>query len=208
MTSPPRSEFQHLFWRLYAPVTAGAVVIVLTAVVVLVVRYRGAGRGPRPSQSLRVEIAVACVLAGIAAVLLTRTFSAEGSVDALHRPGVVVDATGFQWGWTFAYPGTGVASTSGPRRPARLVVPAGEVVEIRLTSRDVVHSLWVPEQRFKREAFRGRVTRFDLRFDHAGTWNGRCATFCGLQHEDMLFIVDVRPRAQFLAWLHARETQA
>ena len=32
MTSPPRSEFQHLFWRLYAPVTAAAVVIVLTAV--------------------------------------------------------------------------------------------------------------------------------------------------------------------------------
>ncbi len=31
MTSPPRSEFQHLFWRLYAPVTAAAVVIVLTA---------------------------------------------------------------------------------------------------------------------------------------------------------------------------------
>ena len=105
MTSPPRSEFQHLFWRLYAPVTAAAVVIVLTAVVVLVLRYRGAGRGPRPSQSTRVEVAVACVLAAIAAVLLTRTFSAEGSVDALHRPGIVVAATGYQWGWDVRVPG-------------------------------------------------------------------------------------------------------
>jgi cytochrome c oxidase subunit 2 len=202
----PREEFQHLFWRLYAPVAAGAVLAVATAVVVIVLRYRGAARTPSRSSNLALEVGVACALAAIAAVLLTGTFSAEGSVDELHRPALVVDATAFQWGWTFAYPGHGISTTSAPARPATLVLPAGETVEIDLSSRDVIHELWVPEQRFKRQAFPGRVTRFDLKFDRPGRFPGLCSAFCGLHHEDMTFVVDVRGPASFRSWLRTRET--
>jgi cytochrome c oxidase subunit II len=203
-----RAEFQHLFWGLYAPVTGGAVVLVLIVTGLLVLRNRGADRPPTRSSNVALELVVACALGAIAAGLLTETFSAEGSVDALHRPAVVVDATGFQWGWTFTYPGTSVSTSSGPRSPARLVVPVGEVVEVRLRSRDVIHALWVPEQRFKRLAFPDRVTRFDLRFDRAGRFEGRCSTFCGLRHDVMTFVVDARPAADFRHWLRQRETQA
>ncbi|MDX6527133.1 MAG: cytochrome c oxidase subunit [Gaiellales bacterium] len=203
-----RGEFQHLFWGLYAPVTGGAVVLVLIATSLLVLRYRGTHRPAARSSNVTLELVAACALAAIAAVLLTETFSAEGSVDELHRPGLVVDATGFQWGWTFAYPGTGVSTSSGPRTPARLVVPVGEVVEIRLRSRDVIHALWVPEQRFKRLAFPDRVTRFDLRFDRAGRFEGRCSTFCGLRHDVMTVVVDARRAADFRRWLRQQETQA
>jgi cytochrome c oxidase subunit 2 len=183
-----RGEFQHLFWGLYAPVTGGAVVLVLIATILLVLRYRGTHRPAARSSNVTLELVAACALAAIAAVLLTETFSAEGSVDELHRPGLVVDATGFQWGWTFAYPGTGVS--------------------IRLRSRDVIHALWVPEQRFKRLAFPDRVTRFDLRFDRAGRFEGRCSTFCGLRHDVMTFVVDARRAADFRRWLRQQETQA
>ena len=110
----PREEFQHLFWRLYAPLAAGAVLVVAIAVVVIVLRYRGAARTSGASSNPALELGAALVLAAIAAVLLTGTFSAEGSVDRLHHPDLVVDATAFQWGWTFAYPHGNVSTTSSP----------------------------------------------------------------------------------------------
>jgi cytochrome c oxidase subunit 2 len=203
----PREEFQHLFWRLYAPVAAGAVLVVVIAVVVIVVRYRGAARTSGAASNVALELGAAFVLAAIAAVLLTGTFSAEGSVDRLHRADLVIDATAFQWGWTFSYSHGHVSTTSSPTRPATLVVPVGETVEIDLRSRDVIHEMWVPEQRFKRQAFPGRVTRFDLRFDRAGRFPGLCSAFCGLHHEDMTFTVDARSPASFRAWLSRGETR-
>jgi cytochrome c oxidase subunit 2 len=201
-----RAEFQHLFWRVYAPVAGAAVLIVLVVVIALVVRYRGAERVSAVSSSRIVELVAVCVLGAIVVVLLTQTYAAEGNDDSLHPPGLVIDATGYQWGWTFAYPGTDVSTSSAPNRPPTLVLPADETIEVRLRSRDVIHAFWVPEQRFKRLAFPERVTRFDLRFAHTGRFRGLCSTFCGLRHEDMTFVVDVRGRAAFERWLRARSS--
>jgi cytochrome c oxidase subunit 2 len=202
-----RAEFQHLFWRVYAPVAGAAVLLVLVLVIVLVLRYRGDPRAPSASSSTLVEIVAVCVLGAIVVVLLTQTYSAEGNDDSLHPAGLVIDATGYQWGWTFSYAGTTISTSSAPSRPPTLVLPANETVEVRLRSRDVIHAFWVPEQRFKRLAFPDRVTRFDLRFARAGRWNGLCSTFCGLRHEDMTFVVDVRPKAAFARWLREQASR-
>jgi cytochrome c oxidase subunit 2 len=201
-----RAEFEHLFWRVYAPIAGAAVLLVLVAVFVLVLRYRGRGRAPAASSSRVVELVAVCVLGAIAVVLLTQTYAAEGNDDSLHPAGLVIDATGYQWGWTFSYGGTRVSTSSAPNRPPTLVLPADETIEVRLRSRDVIHAFWVPEQRFKRLAFPHRMTRFDLRFAHAGRFSGLCSTFCGLRHEDMTFLVDVRPHAAFERWLRERSS--
>jgi cytochrome c oxidase subunit 2 len=201
-----RAEFQHLFWRVYAPVAGAAVLLVLVAVVVIVLRYRGDERASAVSSSRIVELVAVCVLGAIVVVLLTQTYAAEGNDDSLHPAGLVVDVTGYQWGWTFAYAGTRLSTSSAPNRPPTLVLPADETIEVRLRSRDVIHAFWVPEQRFKRMAFPDRVTRFDLRFARTGRFRGLCSTFCGLRHEDMTFAVDVRPKAAFAGWLRARSS--
>jgi cytochrome c oxidase subunit 2 len=201
-----RTEFQHLFWRVYAPVAGAAVLLVLVVVIFLVVRNRGGERAPAASSSRVVELVAVCVLGAIAVVLLTQTYAAEGNDDSLHPAGLVIDVIGYQWGWTFAYAGTRVATNSAPNRPPTLVLPADETIEVRLRSRDVIHAFWVPEQRFKRLAFPDRVSRFDLRFAHTGSFDGLCSTFCGLRHEDMTFVVDVRSKAAFAGWLRARSS--
>jgi cytochrome c oxidase subunit 2 len=203
-----RGEFQQLFWGVYAPVTGAAVVVVLVAVAVLVLRYRGSARPSSASSNRAVEIVAVLVLATVVVVLLTQTYSAEGNDDTLHPAGLVVQAVAFQWGWSFSYDGGRVSTSSGPDSPPTLVLPAHETIEVRLRSRDVIHGLWVPEQRFKRLAFPDRETRFDLRFDRTGRFSGVCSTFCGLRHAQMTFIVDVRPRAVFRSWLRAREARA
>jgi cytochrome c oxidase subunit 2 len=111
-----------------------------------------------------------------------------------------IGVTGFQWGWSFRY-AQGRTVTGTSRRIPTLVVPTGEVVLFTGRSRDVVHSFWIPEVRFKRDVFPGFSNRFDLVFDHPGSFAGRCAEFCGLDHAGMDFVVRAVSPAEFRAWL-------
>jgi cytochrome c oxidase subunit 2 len=88
-----------------------------------------------------------------------------------------------------------------------LGVPAGQRVEFSLTSRDVIHSFWIPFERFKRDAFPDRVNRFDLVFDDPGGHDGICAEFCGLRHTGMRFRVLVLSEPDFRRWLATQGTE-
>ncbi len=89
--------------------------------------------------------------------------------------------------------------------PATLVVPRGEPVAFRLDALDVIHAMWVPDLRFKKDAIPGRTNRFDLTFPSAGYYSGmgECSEFCGLYHANMRFNVSVLEPAAFRAWLTA-----
>ncbi len=82
-----------------------------------------------------------------------------------------------------------------------LTVPTDTTVRFTLRSNDVIHAFWVPDVRFKRDAFPNRTTEFDLRFDETGRHEGICAEFCGLDHTIMRFEVDALPPAEFARWL-------
>jgi cytochrome c oxidase subunit 2 len=103
---------------------------------------------------------------------------------------VHVEVTAFQWGWRFSLDGKQTIGDAD--RPPVLRLPAKEPIEFVLTSRDVIHSFWVPGERFKRDAFPGRTTRFTLTFDEPGVYRGHCAEFCGLLHSDMDFTLVIR----------------
>jgi cytochrome c oxidase subunit 2 len=86
-------------------------------------------------------------------------------------------------------------------------VPSDTTVRFTLTSRDVIHSFWVPAVRFKRDAFPKRTTTFDLVFDQPGFHPGYCAEYCGLQHGAMHFSVNVLAPADFSAWVGQQQRQ-
>ena len=155
---------------------------------------RIAGKDDAP----RVELAYVVVLAAVAAVLLALTFRTENGEDALARsPDLRVTVTASQWRWRFAYPSGRVVQGPSPV----LTVPAGQVVEFVLRSRDVVHSMWIPDQRFKRYAYPDRTNRFDLTFGRLGTETGLCAQFCGIDHDQMRFTVHVVSPDDFARWM-------
>lgn len=202
------SEFHKLFGDLYLPVTLTVGSIVVAAVLVAAIRYRRRpGRVPSGrSEAPVAESIYALVIAVVVGVLLWATFTAEAKIDSVSSdPGLRVDVTAFKWQWRFDYVGQGVPPMIGTdRHHAELVVPADTVVQFRLTSRDVIHALWIPAVKFKRDAFPNRSTIFDLLFDEPGTFPGRCAEFCGLEHADMTLEVRVLPPTAFDAWLAAR----
>jgi cytochrome c oxidase subunit 2 len=81
-----------------------------------------------------------------------------------------------------------------------MVLPLGEVTRIEITSVDVNHAFWVPDFLFKRDAIPGQTTAFDLQPARLGTYLGRCAEFCGLNHALMTFTVRVVTPDDFQRW--------
>ena len=76
----------------------------------------------------------------------------------------------------------------------------GSVVRFHLTTRDVVHSFWVPSFLSKRDTIQGVDNQMDVVVEQEGRWRGRCAEFCGLDHWKMLFDVRAVPDDEFAEW--------
>ena len=186
-------DTQHQFggvWELYLVVMAVVVVLVFLATLTPLVVFHRRRRHGRPSRrhtATLAESAFALLLVAIAAVLITKTFRTESRIDAVAATGDTVEVVAFQWGWTFRHDGRTV--TGDDMHNPTLEVKAGRTIRFRIISRDVIHSFWIPSERFKRDAFPQRWTEFDLTFDKPGTYVGRCAEFCGLQHAGMGFTV-------------------
>lgn len=98
-----------------------------------------------------------------------------------------------QWTWKFVY-------DDGRATHDVLVVPAGEPVRLVMSSRDVIHSFYVPAFRLKQDAVPGRyvTTWFDARTP--GSYPIWCAEYCGVSHSRMRGeVVALSPEA-YAAW--------
>lgn len=111
-----------------------------------------------------------------------------------------IRATGYQWWWQYVYP-----SASGDVVVANeLHIPVATPIDLDLASADVVHSYWVPQLSGKTDMIPGRTNHLRLYASHAGTFNGQCAEFCGVEHAWMRITVVAEPQADFDRWLAAQ----
>jgi cytochrome c oxidase subunit II len=132
------------------------------------------------------------------------TIQAQNKVlDHSGQADVNLTVTAFQWSWRFTYEGTGAEVLGTPETVPEMVLPVGQRVRVKLVSADVVHSFYVPQTLFKRQAIPGTVNQFDLTFDKVGLYHGQCTQFCGLQHTDMTFRVRVVTQGEYQTWLAA-----
>jgi len=189
----------------YLPIAGVVLGIVFAAFLFAVVRYRAReGRAAKPTRERNLlEIAIALGLAAIVAVLVVVTFGVdENEAKVAGRPAFRVDAVAFKWGWQFTYPGLpGVVDRTTDTAPPVLHVPADAEVAVRLSTRDTTHAFWIPELRYKRDAWPDDPQTFALRFPEGQHISGRCAQYCGLRHSDMVFTVQALGRDDFAAWV-------
>jgi cytochrome c oxidase subunit II len=198
----------HDVFTLYMVIALAVTALVFGAITYTVIRYRHRDgsrtrdvRGLKPLEAIWVAL-----IAGVVVVLLVTTFRANDRIVAVSsNPAQTVRVIAFQWGWRFSYRDAGVTVTGSSQRPPTLVVPAEEPVRFVLSSRDVIHSFWTPELKFKRDAFPNRLTEFDMVFDPGVTTVGRCAEFCGLRHDSMGFQVVAMADGEFRRWLRDHE---
>ncbi|MER7181137.1 cytochrome c oxidase subunit II [Streptomyces hyaluromycini] len=86
-------------------------------------------------------------------------------------------------------PGTKNPQTGNPG--PTLWLPKGETVRFVLTSRDVIHSFWVVPFLMKMDVIPGHTNAFQVTPNQEGTFLGKCAELCGVDHSRMLFNVKV-----------------
>lgn len=112
-----------------------------------------------------------------------------------------VEVVGFRWNWAFNYLDEDAYTVGTPDLPAELVLPVDEKIRFELTSPDVIHSFWVPAFLFKMDVIPGKTNVFELTPDKVGTYAGKCAELCGVDHARMLFNVRVVERAEYDAYI-------
>ncbi|MER6200811.1 cytochrome c oxidase subunit II [Streptomyces sp. NPDC001586] len=82
-----------------------------------------------------------------------------------------------------------------------LVLPKGEKVRFILSSNDVIHSFWVVPFLFKQDVIPGHTNVFEVTPSQEGTFMGKCAELCGVDHSRMLFNVKVVSPEKYQAYL-------
>lgn len=98
-----------------------------------------------------------------------------------------------QWMWKYSYPG-------GPGSVDKLHVPAYRPVRLLLTSRDVIHSFYVPAFRLKQDAIPGRYTEMWFEATKPGVYQVLCAEYCGTNHSLMWGDIVAMEPAEFDDW--------
>jgi cytochrome c oxidase subunit 2 len=89
-----------------------------------------------------------------------------------------------------------------------MVLPVGQPVELRLISDDVNHAFWVPDFLSKRDLIPGVDNQISLTPTETGSYVGRCAEFCGLDHWRMNYTVRVVSEDDYERWLDEQRADA
>lgn len=197
--SPQAGLIRDLFW-----ITMAIALVVFFAVEALLIytslrfRRRGPADQPEPRQihgNTRLEILWAILPAVILISLFIVSARSMGELGSAPANARRVQVTGFQFGWEFAYPDSNVKVINDLR------LPVGEPVVLEITSRDVIHSFWVPDLGGKIDANPGLVNRMTITAERPGLFRAVCAELCGIGHSNMLFDVRAMEPAEFQAWL-------
>jgi cytochrome c oxidase subunit II len=140
---------------------------------------------------------------GVTALILLATlvynfYTGRALADFADDSALTVRVTGHQWWWQVDY-----QDPSYDRRVStanEIHIPVGRKVRVEVSSRDVIHSFWVPALHGKLDLIPGYTGTTYFRADRPGVYRGRCAEYCGLQHAHMDVLVIAEPPAQFAAW--------
>lgn|GEM_PF-221317 len=171
------------------------------------------GRAHIPEQvqyRTKLELFFLALPIALVVVLLGLTFRVDALLTEIsEQPDLVIEVTGFQWQWQFHYPELGITIAGDPEDPPILYLPVGRTIRFELLAEDVIHSFWVPEFLEKRDMIPGVTNQIEVTVSEPGSWVGRCAEYCGLNHWRMWFDVEAIAGDQFDTWaiVTARQPQ-
>lgn len=178
----------------------------------LIVYRRRKGETEMPAQ-LRYNLPIETLFTVIPLILVMGFFAFTARDMSLienpvEDPDVRIEVVAKQWSWDFNYVDDNVyfsgiqAQVVGPdpdvlSKLPSLYLPVGKSIQIKLNSRDVIHSFWVVDFLYKKDMFPGHTNYMYFTPLKEGTYVGKCAELCGEYHSMMLFNVKVVSVAEY-----------
>lgn len=123
-------------------------------------------------------------------------------------PDVRIEVIGQRWSWTFNYVDENryEVGIQGQEADGQFVdveqlpvlyLPVDKTVEIKIESRDVIHSFWIVDFLYKKDMIPARTNYMYFTPLKEGEYAGKCAELCGEYHSQMLFTVKVVSEAEY-----------
>ena len=139
------------------------------------------------------------IIGGLLTIFIVFWIVGASQYDRMMTPppdAIPVYVMAKQWMWKFAY-------ADGRSSLDVLTVPIGRPIKLVMTSRDVIHSFYVPAFRMKHDVVPGRYYAIWFKPTMTGTFPIRCAEYCGVNHSRMLGSVRVLSAGDYARWLES-----
>ncbi len=206
------AEIDSVFWLIFY---VGLVWFILAEGLILffVLRYRRRrspkatfADGSRARQLAWILVPGAIVLLLDLGVDFAGGHAFEAVKGEAPEPDVRVRITGeqFAWNMTYAGPDEVFDTTDDVTSLFELHVPAQTTVGVILASKDVIHSLFIPQLRLKQDALPGREIPVWFEVTEPGQYEIFCAELCGFGHYKMRGLLTAHSAEDYEAWV--RET--
>ncbi len=197
----PRADFaregDNLFWLTLKWATV-VFILVEGALLFAMWKFRNRPGAAEPVQThgnTTLEIVWTIIPAFILAMIAVPTVRTIFKTATKPGPDALqVEVIGHQWWWEFRYPQLGI-TTAGD-----LIVPKGRTVNLEMTTKDVLHSFWLPQFAGKRDVFPNRYNNLWFKAEVTGDFPAQCTEFCGVQHGKMAYRIISKEPAEFDSW--------
>ena len=197
-------EIDRLFYLIYY-VTGAVFLAVQITLLVFLFRYRHApGRRATYTHGNTTLEIIWTVIPAIILVIqafMSRSFWAE--IKGRFAPTVMlILVTAKQFNWEVAYPGPDgkLGTEDDVTMDNDVHVPVGKTIRVELKSRDVIHSFFVPQLRYKQDAVPGRDIPIWFKVTKPGKYEIPCAELCGFGHSGMRGWLYVHTPEEYAAW--------
>ena len=145
--------------------------------------------------------------------------------DETWKPEFTLKVEGHQWYWEYEIPNllktidypipitsTYALPLSSDQAPKigvthllevtnRAILPTNSVIQILVSSADVLHAFSIPSLGIKVDAVPGRRNAWSVNIKRPGIYIGQCSEICGVNHAFIPIVVEAVPYKTLLSWL-------
>ncbi len=144
---------------------------------------------------------------------------------------MTLKVTGYQWKWKYDYLDEDISFFSAlaqENNAARqlnsgidpntidnylqnvdnvVVLPVETKIRILTTAADVIHSWWVPDLGWKRDAIPGYINDNWTYIEEPGVYRGKCTELCGKDHGFMPIVVHAVSKEDYAVWVEEKKAE-
>lgn len=189
-------------WDLAYWVSVVFFVLVIVPLALFVWKYRRKSPtevGAPPGHNTALEIAWSVIPLALVMACFIVGFKGFMAASVAPADSYEIQVTAQKWAWSFTYP-------NGRVSPGELRVPAGKPIRMVMSSKDVIHSFFIPVFRVKQDVIPGSYSSVWFEATEPMETTLECAEYCGTDHSAMLAKVVVMPEDKFNDWLKLDES--